>query len=311
MSSRGRTSNERANWEFAQQLAQSFSQLTEIFKAVHAERKGKKGAELVTLSDEVLSKITDWCYQRAKRRSSGFFSFAFGPSRSQIAVALRECQLHRKAQFTIRVATKARAKRPTLYKPPAHTQTPAHRNKVKNDIKNCARNVATIMPCASLENRGPATTRRMQKDGGGSSKISENDQDEVKATETKSYPCQGCNKIALVTDLILIEGERWHPQCFNCSTCSKPLLSGKIVQGRKGSTIQSTSQKALKYVVFYCSSFRSTTHTHKTKQIRRKILPARRQTMVPKLLRGQVRKTHMCGMSRTFDARRESCSGLW
>ena len=270
MSSRGRTSNERANWDFAQKLAQSFSQLTEIFKAVHAERKGKKGAELVALSDEVLSKITDWCYQRAKRRSSGFFSFAFGPSRSQIAVALRECQLHRKAQFTIRVATKARAKRPTLYKPPAHTQTPAHRNKVKNDIKNCARNIATIMPCASIENRGPATTRRMQKDAGASSKTNENDEHEVKATETKSYPCQGCNKIALATDLILIEGERWHPQCFNCSTCSKPLLSGKIVQGRKGSTMQSTSQKSLQYVVVSFVLFvefkHTHTHTHTNKQ---------------------------------------------
>ena len=249
VTSRGRTSNERANWDFAQQLAKSFSELTEIFKAVHAERKGKKGAELVTLSDDVLSKITDWCYQRAKRRSNGFFSFAFGPSRSQIAVALRECQLHRKAQFTIRVATKSRAKRPTVYKPPAHTQTPAHRNKVKNDIKSCARNVLTVMPCASLENRGPATTRRMQKDGKVSTKISEDEQDKkVKASETKSYPCQGCNKIALATDLILIEGDRWHPQCFSCDTCNKSLLSGKIVQGRKGSTIQSTSEKALKYV---------------------------------------------------------------
>jgi hypothetical protein len=155
VSSRGRTRDERANWEFAQQLVKSYSDLVEIFKVIHTERKGKKGAELVTLSDDVMSKITEWCYLRAKRRSNGFFSFAFGPSRSQIAVALRECQLHRKAQFTIHVATKCRAKRPTVFKPPAHTQTPAHRNKVKNDIKNCARNVLTVMPCASSENRGP------------------------------------------------------------------------------------------------------------------------------------------------------------
>jgi len=237
VSSRGRTRDERANWEFAQQLVKSYSDLVEIFKVIHTERKGKKGAELVTLSDDVMSKITEWCYLRAKRRSNGFFSFAFGPSRSQIAVALRECQLHRKAQFTIHVATKCRAKRPTVFKPPAHTQTPAHRNKVKH--------THTHTYTVTNQHRGGGE----DEDGSTSTKVSENGQDQdTKTTETKSYPCQGCNKIALVTDLIMIEGERFHPQCFNCSNCNKLLLSGTIVQGRKGSTIQSTSKKALKYV---------------------------------------------------------------
>lgn len=210
-SNRGRSKAERANWEFAEQLTRSFMNMVAIFKMIHKERDGKKGSDLVTLSDEVMSKVTEWCYERAKRRSSGFFSFFGGPSKSQIAVALRECQLHRKAHFRIRVATKQRATQMKQghFKPPE--TTPAQKAKMKISIAAAAKRVQHTMVSATPANRLHAS-RKVDHD---------------EAAETKSAACAGCSKVAILTDLIQLEGEWWHPQCFTCQNCSKQLLKKK------------------------------------------------------------------------------------
>jgi len=110
------------------------------------------------------------------------------------------------------------------------TKTEKSNEKPQNNTNDIS--LPAIKPVSDLQSQQTPRTKPEGEDVQQQPAIVSTPRTETKAkNDTPPYICGGCNNVLVRGQVYKALSTRWHPQCFLCGACGKPI----ILPGRYGS----------------------------------------------------------------------------